>query len=390
MRIDLHEARVRPAFWIVGVLSLLAVSGYFLLYRIPTDKASALPTTVGALERATVENEYRRTGLQFFGGLLVLGGLALTWWRISVSDRQVKAIEDGQITSRFTEAIKLLAGDELYLRLGGIHALERIAKDSPKDEWTALEVLSGFLRNPPGPSSIGGVEGVQKIHVVIEAQKGDEEKKLALRPDLQAALDAISRWDHRNGTAGRRINLRSADLSHSNLTDAHLENVDLEGARLTSSNLFGAHFDSARLANADLSQCHVSGASFEEADLSMAILTGIKAWPAGLRLPIIFRETTAQARGGGHVSFKNASLIGTKVDGAVLPFAQMDGAVLIGTDFEGTTLVGASFSKAEFVLEVNLEGTDLDGADLQTATGLTRAGIDKALTTPHTKLPKDL
>ncbi len=41
----------------------------------------------------------------------------------------------------------------LEVRLGGIYALERIARDSPKDHWTIMEVLTAYVRenSPPNP-----------------------------------------------------------------------------------------------------------------------------------------------------------------------------------------------------------------------------------------------
>lgn len=51
----------------------------------------------------------------------------------------------GQITERFTQAAQLLGGG-LDVRLGGIYALERIAKDSTSDAQTVIDVLSAFVR----------------------------------------------------------------------------------------------------------------------------------------------------------------------------------------------------------------------------------------------------
>jgi hypothetical protein len=60
--------------------------------------------------------------------------------------------EQGQITDRFTRAIDQLGktddkGDKLFeIRLGGIYALERIARDSEVDHWPIMEVLSAYVR----------------------------------------------------------------------------------------------------------------------------------------------------------------------------------------------------------------------------------------------------
>jgi hypothetical protein len=84
-----------------------------------------------------------RTAL--FAGLLGVGAL-LTFWLNSrvyrLTARTFQLTEQGQITDRYTKAIEQLGDDALTIRLGGIYALERIARDSRRDHPTVVEVLS--------------------------------------------------------------------------------------------------------------------------------------------------------------------------------------------------------------------------------------------------------
>jgi len=130
---------------------LVVVLGIFvfaisLVWIIPEYQGSLLPDDIGAKEIAILKDAYRKTVVQVVGGSVVFLGLYLTWRRISALEKQVQVTEDGQITTRFTEAIKLLSAKDLPSRLGGIYSLERIAKDSEeKDHWTIMEVLTGFI-----------------------------------------------------------------------------------------------------------------------------------------------------------------------------------------------------------------------------------------------------
>ena len=54
--------------------------------------------------------------------------------------------EQGQVTDRYTKAIEQLGSDKLDVRIGGIYALERVARDSAKDHPTVMEVLTAFIR----------------------------------------------------------------------------------------------------------------------------------------------------------------------------------------------------------------------------------------------------
>jgi len=60
---------------------------------------------------------------------------------------QVGLSEQGQLTDRFSKAVEQLGTkDSLEVRLGGIYALERIARDSARDQPTIMEVLSAYIR----------------------------------------------------------------------------------------------------------------------------------------------------------------------------------------------------------------------------------------------------
>jgi hypothetical protein len=81
-------------------------------------------------------------------GLIGVGAL-LTFWLNSrvyqITARTLEVTEQSQITERYPQAIEQLGSEKLDVRLGGIYALERIAKDSERDHSTVVEVLSAFV-----------------------------------------------------------------------------------------------------------------------------------------------------------------------------------------------------------------------------------------------------
>ena len=203
---------------------------------------------------ATLENECRRTLLQGIGGFFLLAGLYVAW-------RRVKAAEEGQITERFTRAIDQLGQngpDKMAIRLGGIYALERIAKDSEKDHGPIMEVLTTYVRqNAPVPRE--------------DPEKGPEEELWEEEPtlesawltaDLQAILTVIGR---RETTGNHRRN------DPLNLTSARLYGANMRGA-----NLCGVRLNFADLRFADLREADLRGAELERADLDRTDLRGAK------------------------------------------------------------------------------------------------------------------
>ena len=218
---------------------------------------------------ATLEDEYRRTLVQSIGGFFLLVGLYLTWRRIvateknvsvaqenvSVALTNVSVAEEGQITERFTKAIAQLGDDKMAIRLGGIYALERIARDSEKDHGPIMEVLTAYVR-----------ENATK--------EGEYAEKAAQGPtiDIQAILTVLGR---RETTDGNRLN-NPLDLSNTHLVGAELGRANLHLAFLVGANLSRAILNRANLRDANLQDANLEGAKLRGAILDDANLDGAK------------------------------------------------------------------------------------------------------------------
>jgi hypothetical protein len=75
------------------------------------------------------------------GGAIVVGtGLLYTARNYRLSRR-------GQVTDRFTIALERLGSSELYVRIGGVHALEHVMRDSAGHHDDVIEVLTEFIRD---------------------------------------------------------------------------------------------------------------------------------------------------------------------------------------------------------------------------------------------------
>jgi hypothetical protein len=213
--------------WAVAAIPRLQVRGVV----IESPDASA--------KTAALINENRRTLVQAIGGVFVvvgaLSGAYFTWQQITVT-------REGQITDRFTKAIVQLGDEKLEVRLGGIYALKRIARDSPKDQWTIVETLAAFIRqHAPAPA---------KTPDAAAASPRDVSTLPRLRTDIQAALTVLAR---RNQIREPEvIDLSQTDLAFADLKDAYLEGAVLSGAHLERAWLEAAHLKGARLIDAHL------------------------------------------------------------------------------------------------------------------------------------------
>ena len=167
------------------------------------------------------------------------------------------------MTDRYTKAIEQPGSDKLDVRMGGVYALERVARDSARDHPTVMEVLTAFIREYsweqwplPGPD-------------------GAKPKRLA-RPDVRAAVTVVGR---RNG----KRDIRPIDLAGANLDDANLAGADLDDANLAGADLHQANLREALLVRANLHQANLLGANLRRAFLIDANLAGADLSMADLR-----------------------------------------------------------------------------------------------------------
>jgi uncharacterized protein YjbI with pentapeptide repeats len=282
-------------------------------------------------DRLDAEAGIRASLIQFAGGGVLLAGLYFT-------ARGFRLTREGHITARYSQAIEQIGNSNADVRIGGIYALERIARDSQADHDTIVEVLTTFVR-----------EHTRSGHRSPKADK--------VEADVQAALSVLARRPNVD-TETRRL-----DFYHSGLNDAHLHGGDFRGAMFYYSRLDGASFSGAKLDGAGLSFCHAKGAAF----------------------------TNCSAR---NANFVNAEYTNGWFLAADLTNTDFYGCDLSGSDFgrryaeEGNppfppaVLTNARFTKAK------LTGTNLRGVDLRTARGLTPEQLKEAITDEKTLMPE--
>ncbi len=256
-----------------------------------------------------VANEYRRTLIQLVGGLVIIGGLVLTYRRIRAMEaanrineeanrETLRVAEEGQVTERFTRAIEQLGSDRLEIRLGGIYALGRIAHDSQKDYQTVLDVLCAFVRE----------KATSQANRPLGRDPEDDPGIYRTQTDIQAALSVIGREaPHKVEQEQRRIDLEGVWLRSYRLLGFHLAGANLRGANFTGANLVRVN-----LAEADLTKANLEEANFEEVNLLGAFLWGTRL---RIRRVVHFDGDRYSVSALQSARFKQEDLIGSWIGG---------------------------------------------------------------------------
>lgn len=276
---------------------------------------------------------------------------------------------------------------DLVVRLGGIHALERLAGDSEKDRPAIFEILFAYVREN---SSWNDAKQQETDEAVARWKEKEGQGWLGVpspRTDVRAALTVLgaSFWNRAALPEAERprIDLREADLRGADLARAHLEGARLDGAHLES-----AQFGSAHLERATLAKAHLQGAHFEGAYLEGAELWGADLEHANLAVAHLERARFARAH------LEGADLEGAHLEGAALAETYLEGAFLRGAHLEGALfwrarLEGANLRRARFERTI-LQEAHLEGASLLAVEGLTQTQVDSAYGDETTQLAPGL
>jgi len=234
--------------WVVVAVVAVGLITAFLWY-VPELQVRSFSenNNVEAKDVLAQTNEYHRTWAQIIGGFALLLGLYFTWRRVEISQEQ-------QVTERFTRSIDQLGATDdkgkktLEIRLGGIYALERIARDSKRDHWPIMETSTTYVReHAPWPPK----KGTQETGFIPPSQNAQRQQQASNKadvrpepeipvpePDIQAILTVLRRRTRHYGNGeAERLDLHETDLRRGNLEEANLEGAylmraNLEGAKL--------------------------------------------------------------------------------------------------------------------------------------------------------------
>jgi uncharacterized protein YjbI with pentapeptide repeats len=356
--------------WLAGIAVVVLVLAIVWVLFVPLSDWLAhhdVGSVAGPLHETAVDNARGRL-LTLGAGLFAAGALVFTARNFTLSRRTLELTEQGQVTDRYTKAIEQLGSDKLDVRIGGIYALERVARDSFTDHPTVMEVLTAFIREhsrePWPPSDPGG-----------------QERERSTRPDIQAAVTVVGRRERQRDLPERRIDLTRAVLAgavlpYANLDRALLAAADLSGAVLIGANLAYAYLDRAVLTGANLTYADPERAPYVgtilvRGGLTAAVLSGAVLTAAHL--------DRAQLSGA---DLTGADLTGADLTGADLTYANLTGANLGGANLTDANLTGAVLADASLgranLTDANLTEANLTGAELIRA-NLTRADLPRAV-----------
>ena len=197
---------------------------------------------------------------------LVIGALFALYiaaWRSIVAGRQAETARQNLLNERYQKGAEMLGSKVLSVRLGGIYALQELAKENPSQYYVlVMRLLCAFIRHPTEDKSVETKE--------YWDDSGDVHYS-PFRVDVQSIL-CMFRYRDQKKVDLEEKNEFEIDLSGSDLRGAVLTGLNLAGSNLSSTRLNGAYLVCANLSNANLTSAVLHNAELQGSDMSGATL----------------------------------------------------------------------------------------------------------------------
>lgn len=284
----------RPLLWFVAVVPVLLVVVFLL------------PEWIATWEKVDTRKEWvefvtstRSTLVTMVGGLgfiatalLTVQNLVLAQRNIELGQKNLELAQQQATTTAFTKAVEQLGSERVAERLGGVYSLRRIAKSAPNEEGSAMQILSGYLRDR-------------------YANHQESSGPFQCPVEVQAALNAIGTRSVAGGFNLDLSGIRIAeawlpqgyDFSNMYFWDVHLNRWNLEQANLSNSDFKRASFDECDFSEANFTNASLNNATLIRCVFTDADLTGADFAAAKVEAPIgLTSEQLSSAKNAAHIA----------------------------------------------------------------------------------------
>ena len=290
-----------PVVVAIAALVIVALAAIWLVPRFQARRWRA--QGVEPQQVAELENGARGTLVQIFGGVALILTFVATWVQIAdtreASEQTLELTQSQQQSERYTTAVAQLGSPRLEIRLGGIYALQQVARESPRLQQPVAELMMAYLkrnhsvrqRNRKRFARVRLFNEAANAGVVVAT--ACDTRLVRPEPDAQAAMSALYAVPR---DARGAFDLSGVDLAGIRLVDPDFSGVEMREAWLVEADLLGADFEDARLdgsdfrrtclRGADMSRAHLhegpaGGADLRGADLSEFTSEGYPSWLDG-------------------------------------------------------------------------------------------------------------
>ena len=278
--------------------------------------------------------------------LLTLIGLPFAIWRTWVAACQTKIAQHSLRNERHQKAVEMLGNSVLPVRLGGIYALQHLAKeDTVNYHIQVMRIFCAFLHHPTTDQT----RDVGHSSLDTNIQHGRRDSKVHLGRDVLDVLHAIGNRDKKEieleGKVGFDLVIKGTNFRGLRMYEVVSFSYDVRSFKL---------IDSRPKKRANFSHVHFRNVNFSEADLSFVDMSDAEFWDTD------FSDAALEDTDLSRTSWEGASLRNARLSSANLSRAIILDSSLVDTDLSHADLSSAVFQEVD-VSNANLSNANISG-----------------------------
>lgn len=300
-------------FIILGILIIVVIIFY--------NKISSY--FFGNQKTTNPKGEFLKVILQIIGGIILIFGAYYSLQVVKSANDGNELIERGNTAERFKDAISMLEANSSNTRLGGIYALDNIAKDNIEYREQVFNILVSYINNT-----------TSKLPSWSELSKSDRFK---IQPSIEIRTIMKLLFFKEN------YFYRDLDATFEN---AKLYGSDFDDFDFSRSIIINSEIQNSSFQKAWFIESVVQGSDFTFSDFTRTIFTGstISDSSAFVCCSFYFNSFTGCKLRG--TDFSCSSINNPVFDGASVSKCSFDGVDIstIGEQFGGGSIMGACFT----------------------------------------------
>jgi hypothetical protein len=150
----------------------------------------------------------------------VAGGAVVALYALWLNDRKHFLESEKVADERFARSVELLGNDADQVRMGAMHAMEWLAKSTPRYRQTVLDILCAYLRRPFGHKA--HAERADDPDQVFVEDRSEVLQEQQVRLTAQRLIKDLLSWGEKTEHEHYNIDLTGAVLEYFSVDGRHL------------------------------------------------------------------------------------------------------------------------------------------------------------------------
>ncbi|OMP30645.1 pentapeptide repeat-containing protein [Mangrovimonas sp. DI 80] len=294
----------------------------------------------GGVKDSNAKGEYLKTMLQVCGGVIVVLGAYHSLKIVDSMNDNNKLVEKGNIAERFKDAIEMLDNSNSNICLGGIYALDNIAKDNEEYTEQVFNIFIAYINTKTNDLSSWTEIAIPEKFQVSPTIEIQTIVKILFSKDKTLYRNFSGDFKNAKLYGG---DFNDLNFSNCSFTDVEFQNSSFKKTWFTKNKIVRTNFTYSTMTNTHFTSSRIHDSFFECCGFTATHFTASRVFGTSFMFSM-FGLVDFQAALLGRCAFDGVRIDASPFDDFSFNAANMNGISIKGMRiFGGITARGAKF-----------------------------------------------